>query len=71
MTAKVFSEQFDAILRLRVRRGEKGPIYEMDTETLEDAETKLRVPPSLREKIPGVMPTKDFGKLFKMLKEGK
>lgn len=71
MTAKAFSRQFDAILRLKVVTGKDGPQYQMVTEASEEAETKLRVPPSLREKIPGIMPTKDFGKLFHMLKEGK
>ena len=69
MTGRVFADKFDGVLRLFVENAPGGVAYKMLTGATDDCETKLRVTPSQRERIPLVIDASDFGEVvYKTLK---
>ena len=68
MTGKVFSDKFDGVFRLVVEQVGNKPAYKLLTVTTSDSETKLRVTPEEREKIPLTDDASNFGNIFKVLR---
>ena len=69
MTGKIFTAKFDGVLRCYVKSaiGQDKPEYKMLTVTTEDSATKLRVPPAIREQIPYVIDSNQFGVIYRDL----